>query len=796
MTVDEFLDRVEHVRRSGSRWTARCPAHEDRHASLSVGEGNDGRVLIRCHAGCAVDAIVAALGLELRDLFTDTRRTPRATRATVQHRPAHRPANPDSSTDSCVAGDSGATDPEGTVAPLHAEQEGLRACTLDAYAEAKALPVDFLRSLGLSDARYADAPAVRMPYVDSDGHQRAVRFRIALDGEDKFRWKQRSKVCLYGLPRLRRARDLGYVVLVEGESCAQTLWYHEIPALGIPGANNWKDDRDASELEGISTVYVVIEPDRGGQTIIDRLGASMLTTGRRKTDDGESARTEIIVERVTDFAGRTFDEWRDEPVEREEDRSTLPKVKLVSLRGAKDVSELYLRDPGSFPACFEEALQAAIPYEAHERIAAEIRAKAAWEKAGGLAKAPRILDVLEGELEGAGVVGERRLSKLIYLAVTARFLDRFASIAVKGPSASGKSWTIERVLDFFPAEAYYLLTAMSERALAYGTEPLSHRFLVLFEAAGLESDFASYLVRSLLSEGCVRYETVEKGRDGELHARLVEREGPTGLIVSTTSVSLHPENETRLLSLTATDTPDQTRKVLVRLAADDLDEPDFARWHDLQVWLASAEHQVLIPYGPDLAELVPPVAVRLRRDFRGVLSLICSHALLHQATRERDAKGRIIATFEDYAVVRELVADLVSEGVEATVPATVRETVEAVASEADPEGISLARLATILGLDKSATSRRWQAARSRSYLRNLETKRGKPARIVLGEPLPDEVEILPTPEVLQERCGGGPESERVVRVLLDCIVCGSVYEGDEDHLERLRCPDCIAGAAA
>ena len=85
---------------------------------------------------------------------------------------------------------------------------------------------------------------------------------------------------------------------------------------------------------------------------------------------------------------------------------------------------------------------------------------------GPLAKEPRILDVFEGELDGAGVVGERRLCKLIYLAVTGRFLDRFASLAIKGPCASGKSWSIEHVLDFFPEEAYYLLTAMSERALA------------------------------------------------------------------------------------------------------------------------------------------------------------------------------------------------------------------------------------------------------------------------------------------------------------------------------------------
>ncbi|MDQ3380549.1 MAG: hypothetical protein M3546_09535, partial [Actinomycetota bacterium] len=371
-----------------------------------------------------------------------------------------------------------------------------------------------------------------------------------------------------------------------------------------------------------------------------------------------------------------------------------------------------------------------------------------------------------------------RLCKLIYLAITGRFLDRFASIAIKGPSASGKSWTIERVLEFFPPEAYYSLTAMSERALAYGTEPLSHRFLVLFEAAGLESDFASYLVRSLLSEGCVRYETVEKGKDGELRARLVEREGPTGLIVSTTSVSLHPENETRLLSLSATDTPDQTKLVLSRLASDDLREPDLSRWHDLQVWLEGGEHEVAIPYARTLADLVPPVAVRLRRDFRSVLSLIRSHAILHQATRERDETGRILATLEDYAIVRDLVFDIVSEGVEATVPATVRELVEAVTTFDEP--ISVAKLALTLGLDKSATSRRWQNARDRGYLRNLEDKRGKPAKIVLGEPLPDDVEILPSVERLEERCSVAGVAE-AVSDLPPCM--------DEDDPEPVLEPD-------
>ena len=48
---------------------AKCPAHEDRTASLSINTGDDGRVLIRCHAGCELDAILHAVHLERRDLF-------------------------------------------------------------------------------------------------------------------------------------------------------------------------------------------------------------------------------------------------------------------------------------------------------------------------------------------------------------------------------------------------------------------------------------------------------------------------------------------------------------------------------------------------------------------------------------------------------------------------------------------------------------------------------------------------------------------------------------------------------
>src|SRR5918912_4470125 len=107
----------------------------------------------------------------------------------------------------------------------------------------------------------------------------------------------------------------------------------------------------------------------------------------------------------------------------------------------------------------------------------------------------------------------------------------------------------------------------------------------------MSGEFATYLIRSLLSEGRVRYETVGKTSEG-IKPRLIEREGPTGLIVTTTAVKLHPENETRLLSLTVTDTQEQTRAVMAALAQE-VDEvaPDLATWLALPVWLEGAEHR-------------------------------------------------------------------------------------------------------------------------------------------------------------------------------------------------------------
>ena len=104
--------------------------------------------------------------------------------------------------------------------------------------------------------------------------------------------------------------------------------------------------------------------------------------------------------------------------------------------------------------------------------------------------------------------------------------------------------------------------------------------------------------------------------------------------------------------------------------------------------------------------------------------------------------GPIIAAIEDYAMVRELVAEAFAEAMDETVPTTVRETVDAVSSF-QKSGVSPGELASKLALDKSATSRRVKDAADRGYLVNLEPRRGRPARIVLGDPMPGMVKLLP-----------------------------------------------------
>ena len=367
-----------------------------------------------------------------------------------------------------------------------------------------------------------------------------------------------------------------------------------------------------------------------------------------------------------------------------------------------------------------------------------------------LAQNLNILAEFEQAVHVCGVVGEERCAKLLYLILTSRVLAEPVSAVVKGLSSSGKSFTTETTLKFFPKPSYIAMTAMSERALVYMKEEFKHRTLVIFEAVALkeqkeknDSNLTAYFVRSLLSEGRINYQVTVRDKDGGFVTKTIVKEGPTNVILTTTAAELHGENETRMLSIPTIDTNAQTKLIMRQLAAGRPGTVDFTPWHALQTWLETAERRVVIPFAGFLAEAVPPIAVRLRRDFKSILRLIEAHAILHQHSRQQDPDGRIIAEPADYLAVRALVADLVAAGIGATVTPTMRETVQAVRDCDLGEGVTVQRLAVELTLDRSAVQRRCQGARQRGYLTNLEEKRGRPARYAIGDAMPEEIDVLP-----------------------------------------------------
>ena len=67
--IDWVLSKFPNAKKSGQGWIVNCPAHEDKSPSLQITEGQDGKVLFYCFAGCKLDAILAGAELDYSDIL-------------------------------------------------------------------------------------------------------------------------------------------------------------------------------------------------------------------------------------------------------------------------------------------------------------------------------------------------------------------------------------------------------------------------------------------------------------------------------------------------------------------------------------------------------------------------------------------------------------------------------------------------------------------------------------------------------------------------------------------------------
>ncbi len=685
---------------ANNRRMTHCPAHSDRIPSLSLEDGPDGRVLVHCFAGCSQEAVIAAL--QKRGLWPGVGEGgayPSVTPVTVL------PPPPDPAPHEGKTSQKGVTPP---VADNAAVDTGL---TTEALARAKKLPLEFLKAQGLCDFRGQGQPSVRIPYADIEGNVAAVRFRLSLDGSRRFTWRRGDHPLLYGLERLPQIRQDGWVLLVEGESDCWTAWYHRLPALGLPGKTTWRPEW-AAYLDGLA-VYLWQEPD---------------------ADD-------LVPRLAVDIPGLMV---------------------IPAPDGTKDLSEAYLRGEDIVGLLARLRAQSS-PATGMLPEAAIAQLDEVYQQAAPVLASRDPLQLITQALVDLGYGGDLRPPTICYLAATSRLLRLRPGalpchLLLTGPSGVGKSWTWNVVRRLLPPEAYHQIDAASRRALIYDTADLKHRVLAVAEADSLptsEDNPAASAIRNLLQDGLLHYKvTVRDTQSGEFKVKDVSKQGPSVLITTATR-PLGEQLSTRLFTLEVSSDPAQIQAVLrtqAQLEQTGLPDPDHALVAFQQLLQALAPWDVVVPYAEPLSDVLlqQEVGPRLARDFARLLSLIKAVAILRYRHRSTDDQQRVIAQIEDYATVRDLVADMYQAtvtGASATTRGVVETVSKLVANKGPNDRVNITQVARYLGVHKAAVTRPARAALRNGWLVNNETRKGYPFDLALGEPLPGSG-ALPEPSAL------------------------------------------------
>lgn len=253
-TIDEVLRRLAKVRANGERsWMACCPAHADRNPSLSVSEGEGGRVLFKCFAGCPAESVAAALGYRMADLMGEQ-----------QEGGGRREKGRNAQRSTLNSQRSTAT---GDLKPATKKREP--------FSLAGLRPGDVWRMRGRELAfvcwyDYKDAGGaviyrkLRFRHADGPG-KTFIQVTPAKDGSPRWEFGRASNgvgEALYNLPEvLAAARAGGDVWLVEGEKDADTARAMGLAATtNADGAGHWKPEL-AEALKGCARVTVIADGD-------------------------------------------------------------------------------------------------------------------------------------------------------------------------------------------------------------------------------------------------------------------------------------------------------------------------------------------------------------------------------------------------------------------------------------------------------------------------------------------------------------------------------------------------------
>jgi hypothetical protein len=291
---------------------------------------------------------------------------------------------------------------------------------------------------------------------------------------------------------------------------------------------------------------------------------------------------------------------------------------------------------------------------------------------------PDLLERLANDLGRLGVVGEETNLMVCYLAALSRKCERPFGVLVQSSSAGGKSTLVEAATALVPPEDLVSLSSITSQALYYlGTTGLRHKVIFVAEERG--SSRAAYALKLLVSEGRLSIASTGNDAEGLPRTKSYETVGPLSLMMTTTSTTLDPELENRLVVLGVDEDAAQTSAIiraqrtaasLTGLRSSSERIAIRRRHHNVQRLLEPVV--VVIPDGP---VSFPSSAARHRRDHAKLLSMVTALATLHQHQRERRtvllngvALSYLEATSQDVAYASKLCGRVLVRDLEGLAP--------------------------------------------------------------------------------------------------------------------------------
>jgi DNA primase len=260
------------------------------------------------------------------------------------------------------------------------------------------------------------------------------------------------------------------------------------------------------------------------------------------------------------------------------------------------------------------------------------------QQAMDLLKAPDLLERILKDFEKCGVVGEQTNKLVGYLAAVSRKLDNPLAILIQSSSAAGKTWLMESVLAFMPAEEKIKYSAMTGQSLFYmGEIDIKHKILAIVEEEGAER--TRYALKLLQSEG--ELSIASTGKDpisGQLTTKEYRVEGPVMIFSTTTHIDIDEELQNRCIILTVDESREQTRAIhqkqreqrTLKGLKHSQEKTELLKvHHNAQRLLRPLP--VVNPYAHQLTFLDDKT--RMRRDHQKYLTLIDAITLMHQYQR-------------------------------------------------------------------------------------------------------------------------------------------------------------------